>query len=130
LWIAIDQPDTDIKAAVYEIGLDGNSVLLSQDRIRARYRQGLREEKLIDTTEPLLYRFERFTFISRRITRGSRLRLVVGPSSSIYSQKNYNSGAVVADESVEQARTVSVRLFHDPAHPSCLSIPIGRAAKD
>ena len=124
-WLAIDRPDTDFRAGVYEVGLDGQSILLSADWMRARYRESLREEKLIRTSRPLRYDFERFTFVSRLIRKGSRLRLVLGPINSIYSQKNYNNGGVVAEETVKDARPVAVRLFHDLAHPSALYVPIG-----
>jgi uncharacterized protein len=125
-WLAIDCPDTDFIATVYEIGIDGRSLLLTSDWIRARYREGLREERLIGTREPLRYDFSRFPFISRRIKKSNRLRLVIGPLTSIYAQRNYNSGGIVADETVKDARTVTVRLYHDETHPSALYLPIGK----
>lgn len=125
-WLAIDQPDTDFRAAVYDIGLDGSAIQLTADSLRARYREDLREAKLIRTNEPLRYDFERFMFVSRLIGKGHRLRLVIGPNNSIYSQKNYNSGGVVSEESMSDARTVTVRLFHDEARPSQLLVPVGR----
>jgi putative CocE/NonD family hydrolase len=126
-WISIDQPDTDFQVAVYEIGSDGNSIKLSTDVMRARYRQSLRKPVLINTREPLRYDFEHFTFTSRQIRKGSRLRLVFGPINSIYSEKNYNSGGVVAGESIKDARSVTVKLYHDRAHPSALYVPIGQS---
>jgi putative CocE/NonD family hydrolase len=124
-WLSIDQPDTDFRVSVYEIDLDGSAILLSTDSIRARYRESLREEKLIRTTEPLRYDFERFMFVSRRIAKGNRLRLVIGPVNSIYSQKNYNSGGIVSEESMKDARPVTVKLFHDQSHPNALYVPFG-----
>lgn len=125
-WLSIDQPDTDFQSTVYEISLDGTSVLLTNDLIRARYRESLREEALISTKEPLRYDFNSFMFVSRRIRKGHRLRLVIGPINSIYAQKNYNSGGVISEESMKDARTVTVKLFHDEAHPSVLYVPIGQ----
>jgi hypothetical protein len=125
VWLSIDQADTDFGVTVYEIALDGSSVLLSTDTLRARYRESVREEKLVRTRDPLRYDFERFTFVSRRLPRGHRLRLSIGPLHSIYLQKNYNGGGVVAEESMQDARPVSVSLFHDDAHPSALYVPIG-----
>jgi putative CocE/NonD family hydrolase len=125
-WIAIDQPDTDFRAAVYEVGLNGASVLLSEDWMRARYREGLREERLIRTTEPLPYEFEHFTFVSRLVRKGCRLRVVIGPIDSIYAQKNYNNGGVVSAATAREGRCVCVRLFHGPQHPSALHIPYGQ----
>jgi putative CocE/NonD family hydrolase len=125
-WISIDQPDTDFRAAIYEIDLAGASILLTMDLIRARYRESLREETVIRTKEPLRYDFDRFMFVSRRIKKGDRLRLVIGPVNSLYYQKNYNSGGVVSDESMKDARPVTVKLFHDRSHPTALYVPYGR----
>jgi uncharacterized protein len=126
LWLAIDQPDTDFRVAVYEIGLDGRSILLTFDWMRARYRESEYRPKLIDTNEPLLYELDRFRFVSRQVGCGHRLRLVVGPLHSIYAQKNYNSGRPVSDESMADARTVTVLLHHDEAYPSVLHVPMGQ----
>ena len=73
------------------------------------------------------YDFNRFAFIARRIQAGSRLRLVVAPLNSLYVEKNYNSGGVVADETGKDARTVTVSLYHDAQHPSALFVPIAKA---
>lgn len=126
VWLAIDQPDTDFRASVYEVKVDGSAILLSMDSMRARYRLDPRVPRLISTREPLCYDFNRFMFVSKRLERLSRLRLVIGPVSSIYHEKNYNSGGIVADESVEHARTVTVSLYHDREHASVLYVPIGR----
>jgi putative CocE/NonD family hydrolase len=130
-WIAMDCPDTDFYVSIHEITSTGTSIRLTTDAMRARYREGLRSPKLIRTQEPLRYDFEHFTFVSRAVKRGSRLRLVIAPIGRIiegtFVQKNYNAGGVVAEESAENARAVTVRLFHDETHPSALYVPLGRA---
>lgn len=126
-WISIDQPDTDFRVSVYEIDLNGRSVLLSSDQIRARYRETLREAKLIRTDYALLYDFDRFTFVSRLVSRGHRLRLVIGPINSIYSQRNSNGGGVVAEETMKDGGPVRVLLFHNGTCPSVLHVPVGRS---
>ncbi len=127
-WIALDQRDTDLSAFVYELKPDGGSVLLAFDVMRARYRRSLREPALVVPGVVERYDFDRFNFIARRIGKGSRLRLVVGPVNSRNMEKNYNAGGVVAEESGRDARTVTVRLYHDAAHPSALYLPIARPA--
>lgn len=124
VWMSIDQPDTDFSVSVYEVALDGSVIRLADDSLRARYRESLREPKLIRTTEPLRYDFERFMFVSRQLKAGSRLRLIIGPVNSIFSEKNYNSGGTVAEESLRDARPVLVKLFHDRQYPSVLQVPL------
>ncbi len=127
-WIALDRPDTDIAVGVYEIKPDGGSVYLASDALRARYRMNPREANLVKPGSVERYDFEHFSFVARRIGKGSRLRLVIGPVNSMYAEKNYNSGGTVAGESGEDARTVTVTLYHDAAHPSALSMPIAAAS--
>ena len=88
--------------------------------------EGLRVEKLVSTPEPLRYDFEHFFYASRLIKTDHRLRLVVRPNHTIKWEKNYNSGKPVAEETMADARTVTVKLFHDADHPSALIVPIGQ----
>jgi putative CocE/NonD family hydrolase len=124
VWIALDVPDTDFQVNVSEILSNGKHILLTQDRLRARYRESLRQEKLIAPREINRYEFNGFSFFSRRVARNSRLRLVISCPNSIHTQKNYNSGGVVAEESARDARVAHLTLYHDADHPSCLELPI------
>ena len=126
-FMSIDQPDTDFHVAVFEVQPDGTSVFLSDDMLRARYRGGLRAAQLVPKGKVERYDFERFTFAARRIQQGSRLRLVIGPLNTLFAEKNYNAGGVVADETGKDARTVNVTLYHDAQHPSALYVPIAAA---
>ena len=125
-WIGIDQPDTDFAVTISEIRPDGRSIALTSDLLRARYRESWREPKLIATRAAQRYDFDRFTFVSRQIGKGSRLRLTIAPINSIFSEKNYNSANPVSEQSMKDARPVTVTLFHDRAHPSALYVPFGQ----
>jgi putative CocE/NonD family hydrolase len=129
-WISIDRPDTDLYVSVHEIDSAGNSIRLSTDAVRARYREGLRTPKPIRTTAPLRYDFEHFTFISRRVERGHRLRLVIAPMGRLldttFAEKNYNGAGIVAEQAAHDARPVTVRLLHDRNHRSALYVPESR----
>jgi putative CocE/NonD family hydrolase len=123
-WIAMDVPDTDLAVEVDEVMPDGTSVSLTSDEIRARYRDSLTEEKLVKSGEINRYEFSGFTFFSRRVAKGSRLRLTLTSPNSIQIEKNYNGGGVVAAESGKDARTAHISLYHDAQHESFLEIPI------
>ena len=126
LWLTMDVPDTDLEAVLYEILPDGSSVYLSGATMRARYRESLREAKPVSIGKPEKYVFDNFTFFSRRVAKGSRLRLFVHCINSIGAEKNYNSGGVVASETGKDAKTAHVALLHDADHASALEIPIVR----
>ena len=123
-WMAMDVPDTDFQVTVYEIMPDGTSIVLTQDQMRARYRDSLREEKMVKPGEINRFEFRSFSWFSRRVAKGSRLRLLLSSPNSFAVEKNYNSGGIVAEESAKDARTAHVTVYHDAQHPSVLEIPV------
>jgi len=126
VWMSLNVPDTDFAVSLSEVLPNGKVIKLSWDFMRARYRESLREEKLIVPGEINQYTFDGFTFFSRRVAKGSRLRLIISCPNTIYLQKNYNSGGVVADETDKDAQTAQITLHHDAEHPSCLEIPVAK----
>jgi len=123
-WIAMDVPDTDLQVSVDEILPNGSSVHLTSDALRARYRDSLRQPKLVVPGEINRYDFRGFQYFSRQIAKGSRLRLVLQCPNSIQVEKNYNSGGDVARETAKDARIAHIRVLHDPEHPSHLHLPV------
>ncbi|HEV3460219.1 MAG TPA: CocE/NonD family hydrolase [Thermoanaerobaculia bacterium] len=126
VWLSLDVPDTDLQVALYEILPDGRSVFLSGDIMRARYRHSLTREELVTPGRIERYDFAHFTWFSRQVSKGSRLRLLITSPNSSQLEKNYNSGKAVAAESGADARVAHVTIYHDPEHPSALEIPIVR----
>jgi len=124
VWLRMDVPDTDLDAHLYEILPNGSSVELTSATLRARYRESLREAKPVVAGKIEKYVFDNFTFFARQIAKGSRLRLVVRSINSPGTEKNYNSGGVVAAETGKDARTAHITLLHDTEHPSTLELPV------
>jgi uncharacterized protein len=124
LWVSIDTPDVDLAADLYEIQPDGTSIALWSDVRRLRYRESLREAKLVKPGEVVKCNFNPGLFVARRLMKGSRLRLVVSSPNSIFWQKNYCSGGVVAEETAKDARTCHVQVHHDAQHASTIQLPI------
>ena len=126
LWMSVDVPDTDFWVRLYEILPDGGSVLLAETTQRARFRHSTRVAEPVRPGAVERYDFDNFTFFSRRLARGSRLRLLVTGLNSINWQKNYNSGGDVNRESGRDARVAHVTVYHDAAHASVLRLPVVR----
>ncbi len=124
LWVSIDTPDVDLEADLYEIQPDGTSIALWSDLRRLRYRESLRDAKLLKPGEIVKCDFNPGLFVARKMVKGSRLRLVVTAVNSIFWQKNYCSGGVVADETAKDARTCHVQVYHDAQHPSSIQLPL------
>jgi predicted acyl esterase len=95
---------------------------LAGDFLRARYRESPRREKLVTAGVVEKYEF-RTSWFSRRVAKGSRLRLMIKSPNSFGLERNYNGGGKVADESGKDARTAHVRVWHDAAHASYLELP-------
>jgi uncharacterized protein len=53
--------------------------------------------------------------------------VVLSAANSIQNERNHNSGGVVADETIEDSRPVTVKIFHDANRRSALYIPIAAA---
>jgi uncharacterized protein len=124
LWVSIDTPDVDLECDLYEIQPDGTSIALWSDQRRLRYRESLREPKLVKPGEIVKVDFNNGLFVARRLMKGSRLRLVVTAVNSIMWQKNYCSGGVVADETAKDAHTCHVTVYHDAQHASAIQLPL------
>ncbi len=127
VWIAMDVVDTDFLVTLYKIAPDGISIMLASDFMRARYRDSLREERLVPPGEIINYEFKKFPFISYKFEKWSRLRLVITSPNTIYLQKNYNSGGIVAEESGKDAHTAHISLYHDENYLSYLELPVRNA---
>ncbi len=124
LWVSIDTPDVDLSANLYEIQPDGTSIALWSDIRRLRYRESLREQKLVKPGEIVRCDFNPGLFVARRLMKGSRLRLVISSPNSIHLEKNYCSGGVVAEETAKDAHTCHVQVYHDSTHPSTIQLPL------
>ncbi len=124
LWVSIDTPDIDLSAHLYEIQPDGTSIVLWSDTRRLRYRDSLREAKLVKPGEIVRCDFNPGLFVARRLMKGSRLRLVVSSPNSTQWQKNYCSGGVVAEETAKDARTCHVQVYHDATHSGTVQLPL------
>lgn len=127
LWFASDCPDTDIVARLIEVGTDGRAINLCAGILRARYRDGF------DRPSPLepgrAYELEiRMMSAGIRFKAGSRIRLDVTSSDFPAFDRNHNTGAPFhTDSALRVARQV---LFHDPARPSRLILPVIADADD
>jgi len=128
VWLSMDVPDMDLGAAVYEVTPNGGSIYLGDSEIRARYRRGMdRPPELVRSGAVQRYRFDRFHWFSRRLEKGSRLRLVIGPLNTPEWEKNYQGAGDPATETLEDARAGTLHLYAGADHPSALVLPVKEA---
>jgi putative CocE/NonD family hydrolase len=126
LFLSTDVPDTDIAVSLFEIRPSGTCIYLASDVLRLRYRHSLEREVFLEPGQVERVTFDTFNWFARRLARESRLRILITSPNSMFTQKNYNSGGRLADESGADARTATLKIHHDANHASYLEIPIGR----
>jgi predicted acyl esterase len=124
LYVETNVKDIDIKAEISEVKPDGTQIPLSSHTMRTRYRESLEKEKLLTPGEIHHLRFNRFTFISRMIAKGSRLSVSLYTPNSNSDQINYCSGGPVAYESAKDAHTATVKVYNNTDHQSVLYVPV------
>ena len=124
LSLSIDTPDADIRVRLFAVTPDGQSILLGRDRIRARYRTSAAEARLSTPNRIEPYVFDGFPFTSRILGPGERLRLVIDTPASAHDSRNFNSGGVVAEETLADARRAIITLVSGGKDGSSLWLPI------
>ena len=120
---AINKRDMDFSMSVYELMSDGQRFHLSYYLGRASYARDMSKRVLLTPGTRTLIPFERTPLISRRISVGSRLLVMLTVNKNSFAQVNYGTGKDVSDESIADAKEpLQVRWYND----SYVTVPIER----
>lgn len=122
--ISLNTPDADVWVGVDAVLPDGRSLVLGQDMLRGRFRNGTTKAEPVTPGAIEPWRFDGFWFTARELPRGTRLRVVLGPVNTPDWQKNFNSGGRIGYETARDARTATISVHLDPRHPSYLELPL------
>jgi putative CocE/NonD family hydrolase len=122
--MSMDVKDADFEILLYEIKPDGSSVYLTTDILRARYRNGMEKEDLPVPGQIYTYVFKTPYMFVRKISSGSRLRLVIRNLNSPHYQKNFQSGGNIFEETSSVSKTGTFLLYHNNINNSFLEIPV------
>lgn len=123
LQVAVDQPDADLFAALYEVTPSGQSFYLGDTQMRLRYRKGGVAGVPMTPNKPERVDLPPFTFFARALGKGSRLRLVIATGAQRGYQPNTNTGGNLASEPLSAARVARVTLASGPGLGSLLELP-------
>ena len=124
--VSLDTPDADVWVGIDAILPGGRTLVLGQDMLRGRFRNGTSKPQMAAPGAIEPWRFDGSWFTVRHLPKGTRLRVVFAPMNTPDWQKNYNSGGRIGYESAKDARTATVTIHLDPRHPSYLELPLAR----
>lgn len=126
LFISLNVPDADFSFSMAEIAPDGKSRFLSSDNIRVRYRNGADKPLLAKPGEVMQLNFENAFVYIKKISKGSRLRMVFQSINNPDSEKNFGFGGIVSHESTTADRIIEATILMNKRYPSRVIVPIIR----
>ncbi len=123
LHVVSNVRDTDFTGKLVDVHPDGRAMLLTDGILRARYREGLDRQVLMNPGE--VHRLEIDLVATANVFRaGHRIRLEVSSSNFPRFDRNTNTGGVIAREGTADFRVATNEVLHDAAHPSYLVLPV------
>ena len=120
IWATTDSRDTDFMVKLIVVKADGMAFNLVDGVIRARYRQGFEEEKLIEPGRAYKYTIDLWA-TSYLLSPGDRLRLDVTSSNYPRLARNLNTGAPFAKTTEMKVANQTIHMSDE--HPSRLILP-------
>jgi uncharacterized protein len=108
---------------LYEVMSDGKYFHLSYTVQRASYAADMSRRQLLAPDRVETIRLDRTLLVSRQLSKGSRLLVVLDVNRGPFAQVNYGTGKDVSDESIMDAKEpLRVEWLND----SYIEIPVSR----
>jgi putative CocE/NonD family hydrolase len=123
LHLSITSPDADIFVLLEELMEDGSTLRLSYDMKRLRHRGGLDKNQVMHAGQVYSLRFDSFTFIARRLAKGSRLRLSLHSNPPLYLEHNYGGIGPVSQQRRGEIGPIQVKVSQQESKPAVLWLP-------
>jgi len=121
LKVEINKTDMDFSLVLYELMPDGRYFYLSYFMGRASYAKNISSRRLLHPGQIENIPFWNSYITSKKLTKGSRLVVVLNINKSPNEQINYGTGKDVSDESIQDAETpLQVKWYNS----SYVTIPI------
>lgn len=121
LTTTINKKDMDISLALYELMPDGNYFFLTRYLGRASYTQDNSQRSLLHPNKKNTLPIKNTRFVSKKITKGSRLIILLNINKHPFEIINYGSGKPVPTETIKDAGDPLEIKWHNE---SFIKIPI------
>ncbi|MFP4589604.1 MAG: CocE/NonD family hydrolase [Candidatus Acetothermia bacterium] len=121
LYASSDQVDTDWIVFISDVYPNGRSIKITEGYLRARYRESLEEQKLLEPGRVYEFSFEMNYEVNNSFLPGHRIRVSVTSSYFPRLSRNPNTGADIGEG--EKTRPAVQQVYHDQEHPSRILLP-------
>ena len=121
LKATINKKDMDIGVTLYEVMPDGRYFALGYFLGRASYAHDMTVRTLLHPGQMETIPFSRSRMVSRQLSKGSRLLVVLDINKNSSAQVNYGTGKDVADEYIRDAKVPLKIKWHTD---SFINVPI------
>lgn len=123
LKATINKQDMDIGVVLYEVMPDGEYFQLSYFLGRASYARDMSVRQLLHPGVAENIPFSRTRLVSKQMSKGSRLMVVLNIDKNPFAQINYGTGKDVSDETIQDAKIpLKIKWRND----SFVKIPVWR----
>jgi hypothetical protein len=119
----LNKKDLDIAMALYEVMPSGEYFHLSYTIARASYAKDMSRRKLLTPNQVQTITLDKTLLVSRQLSKGSRLLLVLDVNRGPFAQVNHGTGKDVSDESIADANELLQVEWLTGSH---VNVPISR----
>ena len=121
LYATINKKDMDISMALYQLMPNGKYFFLTRYVGRASYAKNNSKRQLLNPNQKELIPFTNTRFISRKISKGSKLVILLNINKHPFEIINYGSGKDPNDETIDDANEPLQIKWHND---SFIKIPV------
>jgi putative CocE/NonD family hydrolase len=119
--VSINKKDFDIGITLYELMSNGDYFHLSYFIGRASYAKDITKRNLLKPNEIESIPFSNTHLVSKQLSRGSRLVVVINVNKNRFSELNYGTGKIVTEETIKDAKEpLKVKWYNN----SFVKIPV------
>jgi uncharacterized protein len=127
LYAVTTARDTDFVVKLTDVFPDGESRILAEGVLRARFREGYDTPRLVEPGAVHAYDID-LVATANVFQAGHCVRVVITSSSFPRFDRNANTGRPLGADGPEDLVSARQTIFHDPARPSHLRLPVRATA--
>ena len=121
LYAATTAIDTDFTAKLIDVWPNGFAERLSDGIVRARFRNGMEKEELVQPGAVTEYKIDAWN-TCQMFKTGHRIRIEISSSAFPKYPRNLNTGGPLGQDS--KMVTAQQTIYHDAQHPSRVTLPV------